>query len=70
MVGTKRILGVSEEKYPPDGYDELPAGLPSKMDWAHSYFGDYTVCPFEPSRQGVMRPICIESVDRVVVRAH
>lgn len=65
VVGTHRILGVSENRYAPDGYDFLPSNMPRPIDPQAFYFGDFTVCPFTKDVPGVMRLVCVQSVDRL-----
>jgi hypothetical protein len=65
VVGTKRILGVSEGRFSPDGYEALPRPVPEELSWDKFYFGDYTVCPFTPQQVGVMQLVCVAGVNRL-----
>jgi hypothetical protein len=67
VVGTSRILGVSEGRFPPEDYSGLPQQLGS-LKWDINYFGDYTVCPFESDTPGVMRLVCVDSVEHLILR--
>jgi hypothetical protein len=62
VVGTKRILGVSEGMFGPVGYDLLPQGIPAPVSFDEGYFGDFTVCPFQPPSQNKMRLVCVAAV--------
>ena len=64
IVGTKRVLGVSEGRFAPDGYESLPSGFP-KPEWGMNYYGNYTVCPFEKDRPGAMRLVCLSTAANV-----
>ena len=68
VVGTKRILGVSEGRFTPDHYALLPAPLPQTLDWETDYFGSYAVCPFEPDTRGTMRLVCVAGVEGLSIR--
>src|SRR5262245_56312218 len=46
VVGTDRILGISQGRFAPDGYDFLPSNMPQAVDPEAFYFGNFTVCPF------------------------
>jgi len=67
-VGTKRILGVSEQRFAEDGYRNIPKDLKAQLNQDVEIFGDYVVCPFTPQRQGEMQLVCIEEGKRLVVR--
>jgi hypothetical protein len=57
-VGTKRILGVSDD-YPP------PKSLSGKVDWDTEAWGDFDVCPLTKDIPGHMQMVCIESSSRI-----
>jgi hypothetical protein len=63
QVGTKRILGVS---------DDFP--LPEELDRFDllngELWGDFQVCPFAKDRPGVMRPVCVESASRLTYKRY
>lgn len=61
-VGTRRILGVSDDQ-------PLPADLQKHMDWDVEAWGDFTVCPFTHERPGVMQSVCVESSRGIAYRA-
>jgi hypothetical protein len=63
VIGTKRILGISEGRFAPDGYAFLPSNMPQAIDPEAFYFGDFTVCPFTADTPGEMRLVCVQAVD-------
>ena len=67
-VGTNRILGISEGTYRVEGYANIPGAVVRKLAWDHWLFGDFTVCPFQPDRPGVMRLVCVQDVTNASVR--
>jgi hypothetical protein len=64
-VGTKRILGVSEEH-------RLPGRLESLVTWSLDgrVYGDFEVCPLENARPGNMQLVCVESGERLVLERY
>src|SRR5512142_1541628 len=60
IVGTKRILGVSDGHAVP-GLERLPAAVRERLTWDYDVFGDYEFCPFTRERPGVMRLGCVQS---------
>ena len=56
-IGTKRILGVSN--------DILPESVAAKMGWDVEAYGDFLVCPFSRERAGSMQRVCVESARNV-----
>lgn len=67
-VGTKRILGVSEQRYIDSGIRNVPEELEKQINQDAELFGDYTICPFTRSRPGVMQLVCIDSARNISVR--
>ena len=69
IVGTKRILGVADAKDDVAGDGLLPGALEDEMfgsaPCSKAAFGDYTVCPLEPDRPGVMRHVCVDKAVRI-----
>jgi hypothetical protein len=67
-TGTKRILGVLCDEDP-----IIPVNLkvwlndPSNSQWDRDFRGDYEVCPFTPSKPGVMQFVCVEKVSNLTV---
>jgi len=62
---TSRVLGVVPSEDP----RSLPVELRGVANFEHDVFGTYTVCPFTPSKAGVMQFVCVESVRDARVRA-
>jgi hypothetical protein len=62
---TSRFLGVVPSEDP----RSLPAELRGIASFEHDAFGTFTVCPFTPSKAGVMQFVCVESVRDVQVHA-
>jgi hypothetical protein len=67
-VGTRRILGVSEQRFQLEGYCNLPTRIRERVAWDTDLFGDFVVCPFTPDEPGVMRLVCVESATNMIVR--
>ena len=68
VVGTRRILGVSEGRFAPSGYKLLPSPLPESLDEDMDYFGDFKVCPFQADTPGSMRLVCVAEVTNLYYR--
>lgn len=66
-VGTKRILGVSEGENNNEDYKYLPDNIEDKLNWENAIFADFTVCPFTEDKPGVMRLVCVESVENIKI---
>jgi hypothetical protein len=65
VLGTKRVLGVSEGRFGPNGYELLPREIPQPTSFDTEYFGDFTVCPFEPEQPKKMRLVCVSAVNHL-----
>ena len=65
VTGTKRLLGVSEGRFRPNGYELLPLEIPQPTNFDSEYFGDFTVCPFEPEQPKRMRLVCVSAVNHL-----
>jgi len=61
---TSRFLGV----HPSEDSRSLPAELRGVASFEHDVFGTFTVCPFTPSKAGVMQFVCVEAVRNTRVR--
>ena len=68
-VGTKRMLGVSEQRFAVSGYCTLPALLRARISWDVNLFADFVVCPFTPEEPGAMQLVCVDSAANIVVRS-
>ena len=67
-VGTRRILGVSEQRFSVAGYRNVPADIENQINQDVAIFGDFLVCPFTPSRPKEMQLVCIETAKNLVVQ--
>jgi hypothetical protein len=68
IVGTNRIVGVSESRFVENGYSNLPDDLSAKLSFDTDLFADFTVCPFTAPRAGEMRMVCVDSAENVRVQ--
>jgi hypothetical protein len=66
-VGTKRILGVSENRTT-EGYSSIPRDLVEKLSWDTDLFADFVVCPFSAEQPGAMQFVCVDAVSNVTVK--
>src|SRR5262245_24065409 len=60
-IGTRRMLGISEQRFAEPGYTNLPDDIRAKVDSDIELFGDFVVCPFTRQRAGEMQLVCVES---------
>ena len=67
-IGTKRVLGVSDQRFSLPGYRNLPEDLLQKRSGGNSIIGDFLVCPFTPTKPREMQLMCIESAKNVAVK--
>ena len=67
-IGTKRLLGISEQRFSIAGYRNVPEDIESKINQDVAIFGDFVVCPFTRSKPGEMQLVCIEAAKDMVVR--
>ena len=68
-LGTKRMLGVSEQRFAVEGYRNVPEEITAKLDQDKLLYGDYTVCPFTRAREKEMQLVCIEKVSNLVIKS-
>ncbi|HAF12695.1 MAG TPA: hypothetical protein DCK99_03145 [Blastocatellia bacterium] len=66
-IGTKRVLGVSEQRFSLPGYCNIPEDLSQQLKGENMIIGDFLVCPFTRARPREMQLMCIESAKNVVV---
>lgn len=66
-VGTKRILGVSEQRFYKEDYCNLPKWLPT-IGIDEEITGDFVLYPFTKDKPGEMRLVCIDTIYNVKVR--
>jgi hypothetical protein len=67
-VGTRRMLGVSEQRYAVKGYRNVPENIQSQINQEVELFGDFLVCPFTSSKPGEMQMVCIEEGKHLKVK--
>jgi hypothetical protein len=67
-LGTKRMLGISEQRFAVPGYRNIPSYIEDQVNADVAVFGDFLVCPFTPQRPGEMQLVCIQSGKNLVVR--
>ena len=65
---TKRILGVSDQRFSLPGYRNIPEDLAKQLDGDTNIYGDFLVCPFTRARPREMQLICVESANHVMVK--
>ncbi len=65
---TKRMLGVSDQRFNIAGYRNLPEDLATKLDGETNIYADFLVCPFTRSRPREMQLVCVESARHVMVK--
>lgn len=67
-TGTKRVLGVSDQRFALPDYRNIPEELVKQVDGEYEALGDFLVCPFTRPRPGEMQLVCIESAKHVAVQ--
>ena len=67
-VGTKRLLGVSEQRFAVAGFCNLPASIRERLSWDSDLFADFVVCPFTAEEPGVMQLVCVDGATHIVLR--
>ncbi len=68
-IGTKRILGVSEQRFAVPGYQNVPEDIRNQIDQDNVILADFLVCPFTKLKQKEMQMVCIEKANNMVVKA-
>jgi hypothetical protein len=64
-IGTRRLLGVSEQRFAIEGYRNIPEEILAKIDQDTLLYGDYVVCPFTKARKNEMQLVCVEKVQNL-----
>ena len=67
-IGTRRVLGVSEQRFSLPGYRNLPESLTQQLNGDNEIVGDFLVCPFTKPKPSEMQLVCIESAKNVSVQ--
>ena len=65
---TRRMLGVSDQRFNLPGYRNIPEDLAKQLDGDTNIYGDFLVCPFTRPRPREMQLICVESAKHVMVK--
>ena len=65
---TKRMLGVSDQRFSLPGYRNIPEDLAKQLDGETNIYADFLVCPFTRARPREMQLICVESAKNVMVK--
>jgi len=68
LIGTKRILGISEGQFDNTDHANIPDELEQRLEWGTEIYADFTVCPFTNDKPGVMRLVCVESAKNISIR--
>jgi len=67
-VGTKRMLGVSEQRFAVPGYRNVPETIQNQLNQDVDIFGDFLVCPFTRPKAGEMQLVCIDEGKKLNVQ--
>lgn len=67
-TGTKRILGVSDQRFKEPGFRNIPENLLRQLHGENTITGDFVVCPFTRQKPGEMQLVCIDSAKNTVVK--
>jgi hypothetical protein len=67
-IGTKRMLGVSEQRFAIAGFRNIPEEVQAKIDQNKFLYGDFVVCPFTAPRSNEMQLVCIEKVTNIRIK--
>ena len=67
-IGTRRVLGISEQRFSLPGYRNLPESVAHELSGDNEILGDFLVCPFTKPKPREMQLVCIESAKNVSVQ--
>ena len=67
-IGTKRMLGISEQRFAIAGFRNIPEDLQNKIDQDKFLYADFVVCPFTKSQPNEMQLVCIEKATNVQIK--
>ena len=67
-VGTKRMLGISEQRFAVEGYRNVPETIQNQLNQDVEIFGDFLVCPFTRQKAGEMQMVCVEEGKNLKVK--
>ncbi len=54
-IGTRRVMGISEQRFSLPEYRNLPEGLTKQLNSENEIIGDFLVCPFTPAKPREMQ---------------
>src|SRR5258707_12519411 len=58
IIGTRRMLGVSEQRFKLPGYRNLPENLQQQLNGDNQIVGAFLVCPFTKPKPREMQLVC------------
>ncbi len=67
-VGTKRVLGISDQRFLKTGYRNIPVNIRELVNQDTDVYGNFQVCPFTKSLPNKMQLVCVESGKNLVKR--
>jgi len=67
-IGTRRVMGISEQRFSLPEYRNLPEDLMKQLNEENEIFGDFLICPFTRAKPREMQLVCIESAKDIVVK--
>jgi hypothetical protein len=67
-IGTRRVLGISEQRFKLPGYRNLPEDVAGQLNGDNEILGDFLVCPFTRPKPREMQLVCIESAKNTSVQ--
>ena len=68
-IGSNRLLGISAARFFLPNYENIPADVLAQLATADSQmFADFVVCPFTQDLPGVMRLVCVDSAENILIR--
>lgn len=67
-VGTKRMLGISEQRFALEGFRKVPEEVEQAIKPDVELFGIYTVCPFTRPKTGEMQLVCVDKVKNLSIK--
>jgi hypothetical protein len=67
-AGTRRMFGISEQRFSVAGYRNVPENIESQINQDVDIFGDFLVCPFTRPKPGEMQLVCVERAKNLAAR--
>lgn len=59
-IGSRRMLGVSEQRFAVEGYRNVPDSIRNQVNQDVDLYGNFLVCPFTRPKAGEMQMVCVE----------